>query len=144
MKKFGLSLMGLGVWAASWAAGDKLIRFEELPEAARATVNRYFDADQVASVKQEYEWLGSVYEVKFYDGTEIDFLGNGEWKEIDCTPRALPAGLVPSGIARLIEKRFPERKVVKIERDRRDWEVELDDGTDLKFDLQFNLIDIDR
>ncbi len=136
--------MGLVVWAASWAAGDKLIRFEELPEAARATVNRYFDADQVASVKQEYEWLGSVYEVKFYDGTEIDFLGNGEWKEIDCTPRALPAGLVPSGIARLIEKRFPERKVVKIERDRRDWEVELDDGTDLKFDLQFNLIDIDR
>lgn len=136
--------MGLVVWAASWAAGDKLIRFEELPEAARATVNRYFDADQVASVKQEYEWLGSVYEVKFYDGTEIDFLGNGEWKEIDCTPRALPAGLVPSGIARLIEKRFPERKVVKIERDRRDWEVELDDGTDLKFNLQFNLIDIDR
>ena len=144
MKKIVLSLMGLVVWAASWAAGDKLIRFEELPEAARATVNRYFDADQVASVKQEYEWLGSVYEVKFYDGTEIDFLGNGEWKEIDCTPRALPAGLVPSGIARLIEKRFPERKGVKIERDRRDWEVELDDGTDLKFDLQFNLIDIDR
>ena len=144
MKKIVLSLMGLVVWAASWAAGDNLIRFEELPEAARATVNRYFDADQVASVKQEYEWLGSVYEVKFYDGTEIDFLGNGEWKEIDCTPRALPAGLVPSGIARLIEKRFPERKVVKIERDRRDWEVELDDGTDLKFDLQFNLIDIDR
>lgn len=144
MKKIVLSLMGLVVWAASWAAGDKLIRFEELPEAARATVNRYFDADQVASVKQEYEWLGSVYEVKFYDGTEIDFLGNGEWKEIDCTPRALPAGLVPSGIARLIEKRFPERKVVKIERDRRDWEVELDDGTDLKFNLQFNLIDIDR
>ena len=144
MKKIVLSLMGLVVWAASWAAGDKLIRFEELPEAARATVNRYFDADQVASVKQEYEWLGSVYEVKFYDGTEIDFLGNGEWKEIDCTPRALPAGLVPSGIARLIEKRFPERKVVKIERDRRDWEVELDDGTDLKCDLQFNLIDIDR
>ncbi len=144
MKKIVLSLMGLVVWAASWAAGDKLIRFEELPEAARATVNRYFDADQVASVKQEYEWLGSVYEVKFYDGTEIDFLGNGEWKEIDCTPRALPAGLVPSGIARLIEKRFPERMVVTIERDRRDWEVELDDGTDLKFDLQFNLIDIDR
>ena len=144
MKKIVLSLMGLVVWAASWAAGDKLIRFEELPEAARATVNRYFDADQVASVKQEYEWLGSVYEVKFYDGTEIAFLGNGAWKEIDCTPRALPAGLVPSGIARLIEKRFPERKVVKIERDRRDWEVELDDGTDLKFDLQFNLIDIDR
>ena len=47
MKKIVLSLMGLVVWAASWAAGDKLIRFEELPEAARATVNRYFDADKV-------------------------------------------------------------------------------------------------
>lgn len=144
MKKIVLSLLGLFVWAASWAAGDKVIRFEELPEAARATVNRYFNAGQVASVKQEYEWLGSVYEVKFFDGTEIDFLGNGEWKEIDCSPRAVPAGLVPAEIARLIGKRFPGRKVVKIDRDRRDWEVELDDDTDLKFDLKFNLIDIDR
>lgn len=144
MKKIVLSLLGLVVWAASWAAGDKLIRFEELPEAARTMVTRYFDAGEVASVKQEYEWFGSVYEVKFFDGTEIDFMGNGEWKEIDCSPRSVPDGLIPAEIDRLVKSRFSGRRIVKIDRDRRDWEVELDDGTELKFDLKFNLIDIDR
>lgn len=130
--------------AATWAGNDKLIAFAELPETARATVNRYFDAGQVATVKQEREWFGSVYEVKFYDGTEIEFLGNGEWREIDCSPRAVPAGLIPAEIVRLVQSRFPGRSIVKIDRDRRDWEVELDDETDLKFDLKFNLIEVDR
>ena len=123
---------------------EKNIAFDKLPQTARQFIGIYFPDQTVNRTRQEKDNGIVSYEVRLTDGTEIDFLGNGEWKEIDCTPRALPAGLVPSGIARLIEKRFPERKVVKIERDRRDWEVELDDGTDLKFDLQFNLIDIDR
>ena len=34
-------------------------------------------------------------------------------------------------------------KIVSIDRDKRDWEVKLDNGLDLKFDLQFRLIEID-
>ena len=36
------------------------------------------------------------------------------------------------------------RKITAIDRDRRDYEVELDNGLDLKFDLKFRLIDIDN
>lgn len=32
---------------------------------------------------------------------------------------------------------------VSIDRDKRDWEVKLDNGLDLKFDLHFRLIEID-
>lgn len=139
-----LTLAGLVCWAATWAGNDKTIAFAELPEKARTVVSRYFDAKQVAAVKQDREWFGTTYEVKFYDGTEIEFLGNGEWKEIDCSPRAVPAGLIPVEIVRVVQERYPGRTIVKIDRDRRDWEVELDDDTDLKFDLKYDLIDVDR
>ena len=39
---------------------------------------------------------------------------------------------------------YPDRKITAIDRDRRDYEVELDNGLDLKFDLKFRLIDIDN
>ena len=34
-------------------------------------------------------------------------------------------------------------KILKIERDKKDYEVKLSNRTELKFDLKFNLIDID-
>lgn len=33
--------------------------------------------------------------------------------------------------------------MLKLERDRRDYEVELDNGFEMKFDLDFRLIDLD-
>ena len=42
-----------------------------------------------------------------------------------------------------IRDSFAGRKIVSIDRDKRDWEVKLDNGLDLKFDLHFRLIEID-
>ena len=58
-----------------------------------------------------------------------------------CT--ALPAAIVPQQIRDYVAKNFAGRKIVSIDRDKRDWEVKLDNGLDLKFDLQFRLIEID-
>ena len=38
---------------------------------------------------------------------------------------------------------YPDAKILKIERDKKDYEVKLSNRTELKFDLKFNLIDID-
>lgn len=48
-----------------------------------------------------------------------------------------------SQIAAYVAKHFPEARVLKLERDRRDYEVELDNGFEMKFDLDFRLIDLD-
>ncbi|MCZ2607976.1 PepSY-like domain-containing protein, partial [Bacteroides fragilis] len=39
---------------------------------------------------------------------------------------------------------YPDAKVLKIERDKTDYEVKLSNGWELKFDSKFNLIDIDN
>jgi len=126
------------------ADNDKIIRFDRMPEAARQTVARYFGEEKVMVVKQEKEWFDTLYEVQLSDGTDLEFFGDGRWKEIDCKRLAVPAGLIPAEIRNYVGQRFPGRSVVKIERDRRGYEVELDDDTDLKFDLKFNLVDFDR
>ena len=53
------------------------------------------------------------------------------------------AAIVPQQIRDYVAKNFAGRKIVSIDRDKRDWEVKLDNGLDLKFDLQFRLIEID-
>lgn len=45
-------------------------------------------------------------------------------------------GIVPQQIRDYVTKNYP-KQIVAIECDRRDYEVELDNGLDLKFDLKF-------
>ena len=64
-------------------------------------------------------------------------------KDVECKYGEVPAAIVPQQIRDYVAKNYPDRKVTAIDRDRRDYEVELDNGLDLKFDLKFRLIDID-
>ena len=143
MKRWFLSCLTLLLAGAAWADDDKVVDFNRLPEKAQQLVITHFDREQVVLVKQEREWFGSLYEVKFADGSSVDFLDNGEWKEIDCGRNAVPDALVPAQILQQVKSRFGGSKVVKIERDRRKYEVELDNDTDLTFDGSFNLVDLD-
>ena len=84
------------------------------------------------------------YKVVFVNGAKVEFAKNGEWKDVECKYGEVPAAIVPQQIRDYVTKNYPKNKIVAIDRDRRDYEVELDNGLDLKFDLKFRLIDIDN
>ena len=50
----------------------------------------------------------------------------------------------PTAIRQYVTTNYPDVKVQKIERDKKEYEVKLSNRTELKFDLKFNLIDIDN
>ena len=50
---------------------------------------------------------------------------------------------MPQPIRAYVEKHFPGRRIACLERDRRDYEIELDNGFELKFNLDFRLVDFD-
>jgi len=52
--------------------------------------------------------------------------------------------IIPAAIQKYVTTHYPDAKVLKIERDKKDYEVKLSNRTELKFDLKFNLIDIDN
>ena len=129
--------------SAAYADDDRAITKEQLPKAAQEFLSKYFPTQKIALAKEETDFLDKTYEVIFVDGAKVEFSRNGEWKEVNCKFSAVPDGIVPAQILKYIDQNHEGAKVIEIDRDKRDWEVKLDNGLDLKFDLQFRLIEID-
>lgn len=126
------------------ADDDKPVRIEQLPQSAQQFIKTHFGDSKVAIAKMETDWFDKSYDIIFTDGNKLEFDKQGNWKEINCKYSAVPASVVPQQIQKYVAENYPGAQVLKIERDKRDYEVKLSNKWELKFDLQFNLIDIDN
>lgn len=146
MKKYfvlaAVALCSVG-FASAAAFADRPITVEELPDAARKFVRTHFADAEVLYAKVDDDLFDNDYKVVFADGVSVEFASNGEWKEVDTRRGVVPAAIVPQPVRERVEKQFPGVRIESIERDRRGFEVGLSNGLDLKFDRQFNLVDID-
>ena len=80
---------------------------------------------------------------RFTNGSKVEFRRNGAWKEVDCRYSSLPAGIVSMPIETKVQELYPGAAVIKIERDKQEVEVKLNNGMELTFDRSHNLIGID-
>lgn len=146
MKRIALllsALFGTALTLPALAGSDRLITVGELPAASQQFIATHFNGVEVSYAKVDEEWFDREYKVIFVNGSKVEFFKNGDWKEVDCKYGEVPAGVVPAPIRDCVAARFPGRKVVCIERDRRGYEVKLGNGPDLEFDADFRLTDID-
>lgn len=132
----------LTIFPAS-ADNSRIITVDGLPAASRQFIDTYFKRMEVSYARVEEEWFDKEYKVLFVNGSKVEFVKNGDWKQVDCRYGEVPAGIVPQPILDYVNASFKERKVVGIERDRRGYDIELDNGLDLEFDRSFRLVDID-
>ena len=81
------------------------------------------------------------------DYTKIEFRLNNEWKKVDCehstTFTAVPATIVPEQITAYVTANFPNAIIKKLEKQFRGWEIELNNGLELKFNSNFRVMEID-
>lgn len=146
MKKFTILLAAIALFAgiATASAGhDRPISVDQLPAPAQQFLKTHFNGIGVSYAKVDEEMLSKSYDVVLVNGCKVEFLKNGNWKDVDCKYAEVPASIVPGQIKAYVAKNHPGRKITSIDRDKRDYEIELDNGLDLKFDLKFNLIQID-
>ncbi|MDO4771379.1 PepSY-like domain-containing protein [Porphyromonas sp.] len=115
-------------------AEDRPIRFEQLPEAAKAFVRTHFNESDVTLVLLDKEVLSTSYEVKLVDGMSIDFDAKGEWKDVDGGFVEVPSAIIPAKIASFVNANHARTKIVKISRNRRFYEVELNNDLEIVFD----------
>ena len=134
--------VALSVLPAS-AGNDRIITVGELPAASPQFISTCFKEVEVSYAKVDEEWFDKEYKVVFVDGSKVAFVRSGAWKEVDCKYGAVPAGAVSAPIRDCVAARFPGRRIICIERDRRNCEVKLDNGLELEFDADFRLVDID-
>lgn len=136
-------MMVLFGWQMAWASNDKPISPEQLPAKAKAMIERYFPGEKIAFAKQESELFETRYEVVLEGSAKIEFLGNGEWEEIDCRYKAVPEALIPPQLMAEVKARYPEAQVREIKRENGRHEVKLNNGLELLFNRKFQLVDID-
>lgn len=126
------------------AGNDKPIKFEQLPATAKEMINTHFSGVQLSFAKEESEIFDKSYEIIFVNGNKIEFDKNGNWKEIDCKYTEVPESVIPSVILNHVRNTYGGVRIVSIEKYKKGYEVELANGLELKFNKQFELIDIDN
>lgn len=121
---------------------DKPVNFYDLPEVSIDFIKEHFNEGEVSYTEIDKELFSKSYVVYFADGSKIEFDKEGNWEDI-CSKNEVPEGAVPVLITSYVKDKHPLAKIVEIERDKKNYEIELDNGIEIKFDLDFNVIDYD-
>lgn len=136
---FSLLLLCVGVACAS---PDRPISKEQLPAMAQQFLQEYFPSAEVTAAHEDGDIVQREYDVMLDDGTHIEFAADGRWLEIE-SREALPRGIVPPSIVTYTAKHYPSLTIHRIERSRREWEVSLSNGVEIRFNRRFSVISID-
>ncbi|MBO8439519.1 MAG: PepSY-like domain-containing protein [bacterium] len=115
------------------SANERPIDASQLPAAAQTFIKSNFQNIEIAFVEEDVDFASTSYDVLMKDGSKIEFDGSGNWKEIDCEYTEVPAAVIPQGIVTYISAKHPGFKVVKIDRKRYGYEVELNNKLEIKF-----------
>ena len=106
-------------------------------------VEQYFPKVTVQMVMPDEDDI----DVVLNDYTKIEFKLNYEWKKVDCehstTFTSVPATLVPEQITAYVNANFPNATIKKLEKKYMGWEIELNNGLELKFNKNFKVMEID-
>ncbi len=137
-----LSFVALSISAS--ANNDKPIELDQLPQVAQQVVNKHFAGKTVAMVTLESGILDKEYDVVFTDGNKIEFDKKGQWTNIECKKSTVPSALVPAQITKHVNAKYAGKRIVKIEKDNRHYDVELSNGLDLTFNKNFKVVEIDN
>lgn len=124
-------------------ADDKIIPVEQLPAAAKTFVKQHFANTTISYATKDNEFGGAKYEARLANGTEIDFDKKGNWDKVDCKTSAVPAALVPAAISQFVKTNHPDAIIVKIDKERYGYEIELSNDLELRFNKSGQLVGID-
>ena len=143
MKKF----IALGIFALvllMTACSDKPVTPAELPATITAFVQQNFPGQNISFAKKDLELTGWQYDIVLADGTQIDFDTDQTWDKIQSPmTHPVPTALIPAPILANLQANYPTAMVLKIDKERYGYEIELANGLELKFNNQGILMDVD-
>lgn len=135
MKKTCIMAVCMMVFLAAGAFADRRISPAELPASVQSFISQYFPGKSVLKAKADF----NEFEVDLNDGTEIQFSGNGSWKEIE-TYTGVPAALLPQGITSYVNSNFPGVIIRSVEKEWNGFEIKLTNRMKIYFDQNGNMI----
>lgn len=143
MKRFLLLIAATLTFSVA-SAQDSKVTFNDLPADAINFVRQHFLVDHIASVWKDSDYNDEEYTVIFRDGLEIEFNGNGDWKELKARHGKVPDHVVPEKILAHVRATFPFESIKEVSHNltKKRYEAELTNEQELKFDENFNFIGV--
>ncbi len=111
------------------------ISFGELPQKAQTFVKTHFADETISVVLCDKDLLDKDYEVRFSDGSNVEFDKDGEWTSIEMkNGRAVPTNPMPAAMISYVNTTHPNSFIIEVNKEKRKYEVELSNGVDIEFD----------
>ena len=142
MKNIKAILLLVAMFAVSFNAKadhDQVITFNQMPQAAQTFLKQYFGDKVPLVVTMDWDDYTIVYD----SGEKVEYDKQGNWKEMDCRSSHVPTELIPEQIKTHIKSTFPGTTILKLDRNRRGYEVKLNNGLEVEYNRAFQVIDID-
>lgn len=140
MKKVLILILSVVVMAGSlWADNRKQIKRDQLPKAAQHYVMNNWNNVAISYCWQEIDGYKIEYTVRLVDGTTIEFNRDGGWKEVESSV-AIPESAIPAAIRTYVKQNHRGAAILKMEKDTRGYEIELDNEKELQFDKKGNFL----
>lgn len=118
---------------------DTPIQPNELPAIAQQFIRQNFKDLTISLATKDFD----SYEVIFSNGYKINFDKKGDWIEIDCKNDEVPQGIILPAIRDYVKTNFQNSYIVEISKERRSYDVELNNGVNIKFDKSGNFKEYD-
>lgn len=139
----GLSLVAGLLFSFSANAQKTTITITELPAKAQTFLKKHFGTENPTYIIKDKETFSTDYKVQFANKIEVEFDGNGDWEEVDGHHTAIPTAIVPTAIATYVKTNFNDAQVTSLDKGRWGYEVNLNNGLELEFDLSGKFLRID-
>jgi hypothetical protein len=131
MKLILVAVLGLLFSAVAYA--DVPVPVDQLPDAIKIFVQQNFPENPIVYAEQDW----NSYECRLNNGTKVEFDKNGEWKKVDCEMMTVvPAAIIPDAIKQYVSSTFADSPIIKIEKERYGYKVELANDLELMFNKQ--------
>lgn len=142
MKKI-FAILALSVAAITIArAGDRPVTFSQLPSPAQTFITTNYPDDKISFATVDDDIVRPDYSVVLVSGVRIQFNNDGSLEKIE-SKAGVPERLIPVQIVDYVKRHYPDAAFHEYEIGRRSYEVKLSNRLDLKFNRNFNLVEID-
>ncbi|KLI53093.1 periplasmic protein [Brachyspira hyodysenteriae] len=127
MKKLSIFLASLFILSASSLFADMVVPPSALPQQANAFIQRAFPGAQIWKVERD----GRKFDVQLSNRVSIDFLGNGDWENIDSEYAPIPDAAFPPAVIQAVKNAYPQAAVIDAEKEWGNYKLKLNNMMEL-------------
>lgn len=115
-----------------------------MPLQANNFIETYFVTATVVKVEKDIRSLDEFYEVRLADGTQIDFNETGIWTEVDGNNKSIPTQFINENIVKYVTTNYTTTTIEGIDKKTYDFDVDLVNNTELRFDINGKFLGFDN